>query len=337
MHKIDMHTHILPEKLPNFAQKYGYGDFIHLEHHRPGFARMMKGNTFFREIESNCWDPRVRVVEYLRHNTPVQVVCTIPVMFSYWAKPADCLDLSRFLNDHLAAIAEEYPEHYIPLGTIPMQDADLAIQELQRLKALGFPGIQIGSNVNQRNLGEPEFFPIFQACEALNMAILVHPWEMMGQEHMTKYWLPWLVGMPAETCRAICSLIFSGVMERLPKLRFCFAHAGGSFIPTIGRIQHGFECRPDLVAIDNNVPPRHYLGKFWVDSATHDPQLLRYVLDVIGEDKVCLGTDYPFPLGDLEIGAFIERMGLPQQTVEKIFHHNTLQWLYGEEKPAYPG
>ncbi|MCS6928715.1 MAG: amidohydrolase [Saprospiraceae bacterium] len=334
MYKIDMHTHILPEKLPNFAQKYGYGEFIHLEHHRPGYARMMKGNTFFREIERNCWDPRLRIEEYLRHNTTVQVVCTIPVMFSYWAKPADCLDLSRFLNDHLAAIAEEYPNHYIPLGTIPMQDADLAIKELQRLKELGFPGVQIGSNVNQRNLSEPEFFPIFQACEALNMAVLVHPWEMMGQEHMTKYWLPWLVGMPAETCRAICSLIFGGVMERLPRLRFCFAHAGGSFIPTIGRIQHGFECRPDLVAVDNKVPPRHYLGKFWVDSATHDPLLLQYVISLIGDEKVCLGTDYPFPLGDLEIGAFIERMNLPQQTLEKIFYRNTLEWLFGESEKA---
>ncbi len=332
MYKIDMHTHILPEKLPDFAKKYGYGDFIHLEHHRAGYARMMKGQTFFREIASNCWDPAVRIEEYMRYHTPVQVVCTIPVMFSYWAKPADCLDLSRFLNDHLADIAATYPEHYIPLGTIPMQDADLAIQELERLKSLGFPGVQIGSNVNQHNLSEPAFFPIFQACEALDMAILVHPWEMMGQEHMTKYWLPWLVGMPAETCRAICSLIFGGVMERLPRLRFCFAHAGGSFVPTIGRIQHGFECRPDLVAVDNDKPPRHYLGKFWVDSATHDPQLLRYVLDVVGEDHVCLGTDYPFPLGDLEIGTFIEHMGLPESTLEKIFYRNTLHWLYGREE-----
>ncbi len=329
MHKIDMHTHILPERLPNFADKFGYGDFIHLDHHKQGFARMMRGQFFFREIASNCWDPQVRIGEYLHYRTPVQVVCTIPVMFSYWAKPADCLDLSRYLNDHLAGIVEDFPEHYIALGTVPMQDTDLAIQELQRLKELGFPGIQIGSNVNQRNLGEAEFFPIFKACQELNLAVFVHPWEMMGQEHMNKYWLPWLVGMPAETSRAICSLIFGGTLERLPQLRVCFAHAGGSFLPTIGRVQHGFECRPDLVAIDNPHPPRHYLGKFWVDSATHDPQLLRYILDVAGEDKVCLGTDYPFPLGDLEIGAFIEQMKLPEPTLEKIFYKNTLEWLYG--------
>lgn len=329
MHKIDMHTHILPERLPDFAEKFGYGDFIHLDHHRAGFARMMKGQTFFREIASNCWDPQVRIGEYLHHRTPVQVVCTIPVMFSYWAKPADCLDLSRFLNDHLAGIVEDFPEHYIALGTIPMQDTDLAIKELERLHDLGFPGVQIGSNVNQLNLNEPQFFPIFKACQDLNMAVFIHPWEMMGQDKMTKYWLPWLVGMPAETSRAVCSLLFGGVMERLPQLRFCFAHAGGSFLTTIGRVQHGFDCRPDLVAVDNDVPPRHYLGKFWVDSATHDPQLLRYILDVAGEDKVCLGTDYPFPLGDLEIGKFIEEMKLPDPTLEKIFYKNTLDWLYG--------
>lgn len=329
MHKIDMHTHILPERLPNFADKFGYGDFIHLEHHKKGFARMMKGETFFREIASNCWDPQVRIGEYLHYQTPVQVVCTIPVMFSYWAKPADCLDLSRYLNDHLAGIVEDFPEHYVALGTIPMQDTQLAIQELERLKDLGFPGIQIGSNVNQHNLDAPEFFPIFKACQDLNMAVFVHPWEMMGQAQMGKYWLPWLVGMPAETSRAICSLLLGGVLERLPQLRFCFAHAGGSFLPTIGRVQHGYECRPDLVAIDSAHGPRHYLGKFWVDSATHDPQLLRYIIDVAGEDKVCLGTDYPFPLGDLEIGTFIEQMNLPEPIVEKIFYKNTLEWLYG--------
>ncbi len=325
-----MHTHLLPERLPNFANKFGYGDFIHLRHRRPGFADMMRGDSFFREIGENCWNPEVRIAEYDHFKTQKQVVCTIPVMFSYWAKPTDCLFLSQFLNDHLAEVVEKFPKNYLALATLPMQDTDLAIKELERIKMLGFPGIQIGSNVNQLNLDEPQFFPIFEACRDLDLAILVHPWEMMGQELMSKYWLPWLVGMPAETSRAICSLIFGGVFEKLPTLRWCFAHAGGSFIPTIGRIEHGFNCRPDLVAMDNPINPREYLGKFWVDSATHDPQLLRYILEVIGDEKICLGSDYPFPLGDLEIGSFIEKMGLPETTVEKIFSKNTMDWLFGK-------
>lgn len=327
MLKIDSHTHILPETLPRWTDKFGYGDFIHLEHHRSGFARMMRGNRFFREIGENCWNPQLRIEEYARFGTQVQVVCTIPVMFAYWAKPQDGLDIARFLNDHIAGLIQAYPKNYLGLGTIPMQDTALAIGELERCQQLGLHGIQLGSNVNDLNLNEERFFPIFEACQRLNLAVLIHPWEMMGEKSMQRYWLPWLVGMPAETSRAACSLIFGGVFERLPQLRVNFAHAGGSFLTSIGRIQHGFDCRPDLVAIDNTVPPRDYLGRFWVDSVTHDPLLLEYVLKLQGSQRITLGSDYPFPLGDLEIGTFIEKMDLDTSVKEDIFHRATLAWL----------
>lgn len=327
MLKIDSHTHILPEKMPNWSEKFGYGDFIYLQHHKKGFAKMMRGNQFFREIRENCWDAEIRMEEYAQFGTSVQVVCTIPVMFSYWAKPLDCLNLSRYLNDHLIGLAKDYPKNYIGLGTVPMQDADLAIEELQRIKKEGLVGIQIGSNINDENLNENRFYPIFEACEKLGLAVMVHPWNMMGEKQMQRYWLPWLVGMPAETSRAICSMIFGGVFERLPNLRVMFAHAGGSFLPTLGRIQHGFDCRPDLVAIDNNINPRNYLQRFWVDSVTHDPLMLEYVLKLQGSKRVMLGSDYPFPLGDLEIGRFIEEMDLPANVKEDIFSNSVLEWL----------
>ncbi|HCM77542.1 MAG TPA: 2-amino-3-carboxymuconate-6-semialdehyde decarboxylase [Cytophagales bacterium] len=327
MLKIDAHTHILPKKLPQWSEKFGYGDFIYLQHHKKGAAKMMKGNQFFREIQENCWDEELRIKEYEVFNTQVQVVCTIPVMFSYWAKPTDCLSVSIYLNDHIAEVVHRYPKNYIGLGTIPMQDAELAIQELERCKKIGLKGIQIGSNINDENLNEERFFPIFEACEKLGMAILVHPWNMMGMKQMQRYWLPWLVGMPAETSRAMCSMIFGGIFERLPKLRVNFAHAGGSFMSTIGRIEHGFNCRPDLVAVDNNVNPRNYLGKFWVDSITHDPMMLEYVIKLQGTKKITLGSDYPFPLGDLEIGKFIEEMDISQESKEDIFSNSTLEWL----------
>ncbi|MCB9257385.1 MAG: amidohydrolase [Chitinophagales bacterium] len=323
-----MHSHILPKNLPKWTEKFGYGDFIYLDFHKEDYARMMKGNQFFREIYINCWDPEIRIKEYEQFHTQVQVVCTIPVLFSYWAKAKDGLEVARFLNDDIAALQAKYPQNYIGLGTLPMQDAELAIQELERCKhELNLPGIQIGSNINNKNLSEEEFFPIFEAAENLGMAIMIHPWNMMGFSSMEKYWLPWLVGMPAETSRAICSLIFSGVLEKLPKLRFCFSHASGSFLSTIGRIEHGFNCRPDLVAIDNPINPREYLGKFWVDSITHDAKMLNYVLDLQGSEKVCLGTDYPFPLGDLEVGKFIEEMNLDHKSLEDIFCNATLSWL----------
>jgi len=327
MLKIDMHTHILPKMMPNWTEKFGYGKFIHLESNADGSANMMQGGNFFRRIVENCWDESLRIKEYEQFNTQVQVVCTIPVMFSYWANPKDCAELSRFLNDHIAELVQQYPKHYIGLGTIPMQDTEEAIKELERIKSLGLVGIQIGSNINDKNLSEDEFFPIFEACSRLGLAVMIHPWQMMGFDSMKKYWLPWLVGMPAETSRAACSMIFGGVLERLPKLRVCFSHAGGSFLPTLGRIEHGFNCRPDLVAIDNQVNPREYVGKFWVDSITHDIDALKYILNMQGSKRVCLGSDYPFPLGDLEIGKFIEKSDLSKTQIEDIFCNATLEWL----------
>ena len=327
MLKIDMHTHIIPKHIPDWTKKFGYGDFIMLEHNDDQTADMMQGGKFFRRIKENCWNETQRIPEYQNFNTQVQVVCTIPVMFSYWAQPKHCLELSEFLNDHIAELVSNYPKNYIGLGTIPMQDTDLAIQELERCKKIGIVGVQIGSNINDENLSEDKFFPIFEACERLGLAVLIHPWQMMGFDSMRKYWLPWLVGMPAETSRAACSLIFGGVLERLPKLRVCFSHAGGSFLPTLGRIEHGYNCRPDLVAIDNPVNPREYLGKFWIDCITHDIDALKYMLKLQGSERVCLGSDYPFPLGDLEIGKFIEDSDLPAADVENIFCNSTLDWL----------
>ena len=327
MLKIDMHTHVIPEKLPRWAEKFGYGDFIYLKHKEAGVADMMKGGEYFRTIKSNCWSLAERVEEYAESGTQVQVICTIPVLFSYWAKPADGWEVSRFLNDDIIDAANKHPKNYLALGTLPMQSPKYAIKELERCKELGLVGIQIGSNINDKNLSEPEFHELWAACEELDMPIMIHPWNMMGFYKLRKYWLPWLVGMPAETSRAACSLVFGGVFEKFKKLRVCLSHAGGSFLPTIGRIEHGFNCRPDLVAIDNDVNPREYIGRFWIDSITHDIKLLKYVLDMVGSKKICLGSDYPFPLGDLTIGDYILNSDLPQSVKEDIFANSTLEWL----------
>lgn len=289
---------------------------------------MMKDDGhFFREIEDNCWSAERRIEECNNFGVDVQVLSTVPVMFSYWAKAEDGAEISRVLNDGIADIVNNFPKKFIGLGTVPMQDTRLAVRELERCKEIGLVGVQIGTNVNQLNLSEPQFFDFFAACEELSMAIFVHPWEMMGQADMQKYWLPWLVGMPAESSRAICSLIFSGVFEKLPNLRVAFAHGGGSFPATVGRIEHGFEVRPDLCAIDNDVNPRNYLGKFWLDSLVHDELMLDYLVKLIGADKVALGTDYPFPLGELEPGKLIETSRFDEKTKAELLHGAALKWL----------
>ena len=324
---VDIHTHILPENIPNFHKKFGYGGFIHLDHHAPCRARMMMDNKFFREVEDNCWDAEARIKECGVHHVDVQVLSTVPVMFSYWAKPQDTLEVAKFLNDHIAEIVGRYPRRFIGLGTLPMQDPDLAIEELERCKEIGLVGVQIGSHVNDWNLNDPALFPVFEACSDLGMAVFIHPWDMMAKEKMERYWLPWLVGMPAETSLAICSMIFGGVFERLPNLRVAFAHGGGSFPATIGRIEHGFNVRPDLCAIDNDVNPKEYLGRFWIDSLVHDRKMLDYVVELFGADRVALGTDYPFPLGELEPGKLIRSTDYDDKTKELLLAGAAMQWL----------
>ncbi len=327
MYTIDTHTHIIPKHIPDFSKKFGYGEFIMLDHHAPGRAWMMQGSKRFREITDNCWDPEVRLREMAEHKADMQVICTIPVMFSYWAKAKDCEELSIFLNDDIASTVSAYPDKFAGLATVPMQDTKLAVKELERAMKNGFKGVQIGSNVNNLNLSEPQFDEFFAACESLQAAILVHPWQMMGQEHMSKYWLPWLVGMPAEISRAICSMIFGGVFEKYKNLKVCFAHGGGSFLPTISRIEHGWDCRPDLVAIDNKNNPKDYLGKFWVDSHVCDHKMLQYIIDLVGADKVMQGSDYPFPLGEAVPGELVRTAPLPDAEKKIIMSSAAKNWL----------
>jgi aminocarboxymuconate-semialdehyde decarboxylase len=327
MFTIDTHTHIIPKHIPDFNKQFGYGDFVRLDHHQPGRAWMMQGDKRFREIVENCWDAEARLKDMAAHQADMQVICTIPVMFSYWAKPADGLEVSKFLNDDIAETVSKHPGKFIGLATVPLQDVDMAVAELERCMANGYKGVQIGSNVNNKNLGEPEFDPFWKACERLNAAVLVHPWQMMGQEHMGKYWLPWLVGMPAEISRAICSMIFGGVFEKFPALKVCFAHGGGSFLPTIGRIEHGWECRPDLVAIDNAFNPKKYLGRFWVDSHVCDHKMLQYVIDLVGADKIVQGSDYPFPLGEANPGELVRTAPIADHDKKVILGEAAKAWL----------
>jgi aminocarboxymuconate-semialdehyde decarboxylase len=347
--KIDLHTHILPREWPDLDARYSYPGFVRMEHHRPCCARMMIGDRFFREIGDNAWDPARRIEECDRTGVAVQVLSTVPVMFSYWAKPADGLDLSRQLNDHVAEVVRAHPARFAGLGTIPLQDPEMAAGELERcVRELGLGGVQIGSHVDAnehceqkdcRNLDDRSLDPVWSAAERLGAAIFVHPWDMVGKNRMPKYWLPWLVGMPAETSLAICSMIFGGVFERHPYLRVAFAHGGGAFPITIGRIEHGFNVRPDLVAIESKINPRSYLARvdergettparFYVDSLVHDPDALRLLRKLFGVERIALGSDYPFPLGEAHPGELIEAMpDFSAQEKERILAGTAREFL----------
>lgn len=289
----------------------------------------MIGDRAFREIEANSWNPGRRIEDCDQAGVGVQVLSTVPVMFSYWAKPEDALDLSKMLNDHIAGVVREHPTRFSAFGTLPMQAPQFAVKELERcVGELGLPGIQIGSHVNDWNLDEPALFPVFEAAASLGAAVFVHPWDMLARERMPRYWLPWLVGMPTETAIAICSVIFGGILQKLPDLKIGFAHGGGAFPGLIGRIEHGFDVRPDLCATHNNQSPRSHIGQFYLDSLVHDRAALRYLLEVVGADKIALGSDYPFPLGEAQPGSLIESMDeIGETTKQRLLSGTALEFL----------
>lgn len=336
---IDIHTHILPEKLPRWKERFGYGGFIDLDHHAPCRARMLRDDgKFFREIESNCWDPQVRLEDCQRFGVSRQVLSTVPVMFSYWAKPQHTHDLARFLNDHIAAVVAANPTRFEGLATLPMQDPELACLELRRsVQELGLRGVQIATHIRAEgfdwNLDDPGVCEVFAEAERLNACIFVHPWDMMGEASMPRYWLPWLVGMPAEVSRAICSMIFGGVFERYPKLRVAFAHGGGSFPSTLGRIQHGFESRPDLCGVSTQKSPEAQKHSFYLDTLVHDPRTLRFLIETFGVEKLALGTDYPFPLGESKPGALIQTLDqLSKGERDRLLVGTAEEWLQGRHQ-----
>ena len=328
MLKIDIHTHILPENLNEMTNTFSDPRFLRMDAIDDNTAMLRKDEKAFRQVNCNCWSHHARMKECHVTGVNVQVLSTIPVLFSYWAKDDECLVLSKFINDHIAHICHEESTKYIGLGTIPIQNTNLAIAEMDRcVNELNLPGIEIGSNINGLNLSEERFQPIFEHAEKIGCSIFIHPWEVMGQADMQKYWLPWLVGMPAETSRAICSLIFGGVFEKYPNLKIAFAHGGGAFPFTAGRVDHGFNVRPDLCAVDNSTLPSSYMKNFYVDSLVYTENAMNFLIQAIGAERIAMGSDYPFPLGEHHPGKLIESMGLSVTTKQRLLAGTALEWL----------
>jgi aminocarboxymuconate-semialdehyde decarboxylase len=304
---IDMHAHCLPRitRAEAFAVDAERAPWLDIE---PGAmsGHIMLGERRFRPVTASLWDPAVRVAELDAQGVALQVVCATPVMFGYSWPAAKTAEWARRMNEHVLAYCAHAPSRLKALAQVPLQDTDLACREADRSMAAGCIGVQIGNHVGERDLDDEALVRFLIHCAQQDIPLLVHPWDMMGGPGRMKQWmLPWLVAMPAETQLGMLSLILSGALERIPEsLKICFAHGGGSFAWLLGRADNAWQHR-DIIRKDCPHPPSHYARRFHVDTAVFDPDALQLLVRKMGVDRVMLGSDSPFPLGEQRIGSLV--------------------------------
>jgi len=302
---VDIHSHFVPRGWHDPGERYGgkwpwvRGDSD------PGRAMIMLGEREFRPIESTCWDAERRLESMQRDGIDLQVVSATPVFFAY-DKPAEqALDMARRMNDAALELAGNGRGRLFALCQVPLQDTDAACRELSRCMTAGHVGVQIGNHVGPRNMDDPGIVDFLRHCAATGAPVLVHPWDMMGADRTSSYMMGWTVGMPAETQLGIVSMILGGAFDQLPReLKICFAHGGGSFAFLLGRLENAWLHR-DVARGKSLHRPSAYLDRFHVDSAVFDPAALQFLVGCMGVERVMLGSDYPFPLGEEHVGRLI--------------------------------
>ena len=297
----------------------------------------MVGDRFFRHIYSACWDADVRLREMDRDGVDLQIISATPVLFAYERPVKDALDCAQMFNDAALELCSRGKGRLKSFCQVPLQDVDAACKELSRCMQTGHLGVQIGNHVGSKNLDDAGIVTFLHHCADEGAAVLVHPWDMFAQERMPKYMMAWTVGMPAETQLSVVALILSGAFDRLPSsLRICFAHGGGSFAFLLGRLDNAWHHHP-VARGDCQHPPSHYLNRFYTDSAVFDQRTLQFLVGTMGADRVMLGSDYPFPLGEERVGSLIRQSNLPQHTKARLLSGNAAQFLKLDAEPPEAG
>jgi aminocarboxymuconate-semialdehyde decarboxylase len=336
MQVIDIHNHFFPQAWPDLAARFGTPNWPWIKHTEPGKADIMVGDRFFRHIYSACWDPEVRLREMDRDGIDVQVLSATPVLFAYERPLEHALDCAQLFNDAALELCGRGKGRLKSLCQVPLQDIDAACRELTRCMKAGHLGVQIGNHVGSKNLDDPGIVTFLHHCADEGAAVLVHPWDMLGAERMPKYMMPWTVGMPAETQLSVVALILSGAFDRLPpSLRICFAHGGGSFAFLLGRLENAWHHHP-VARGECQHPPSHYLNRFYTDSAVFDQRSLKFLVETMGSDRVMLGSDYPFPLGEERVGTLIRESSLREDERNKLLGGNAIQFLGLKTEGARP-
>lgn len=325
--RVDFHTHIIPENFPDFATKYQNHKWPVLQPTCSCGANIMVAGKVFREVTDQVWSPEKRMSDMEKENVDIQVLSPIPVTFSYWAPIEEAIAMAQFQNDFIAETVSQHPSKFIGLGTVPLQNVEAAIRELDRcVHELGLKGIEIGTNINGKNLDDESLLDFFSMCDKWNVPIFVHPWETLGSDRLASHNLMYTVGMPSETALAAASLILGGVIEKFPGLKICFSHGGGSLPYILPRLDHGWNVWPHLQMTEK--PPSFYAKKFFYDSIVNSPVNIKFLVEKFGAEQVIMGSDYPFLLRETPPGKIIDdTLTLTEAQKRAMLGENALRFL----------
>ena len=326
---IDIHAHMLPEETIRLLGKESPSVAPKLVAQADGSTIMeIAGKVVQRPMPRECWDLDLRLADMDRHGIDMQAVCATVHTFFYDAEPALGAACAALQNDEIAAVAARRPDRFVALATLPMQDPQRAADELTRaMRALGLRGAQIGSHIQGRNLDDPSLEPVWAAANELRAFILIHPHgEILPGERLKSYYMRNFVGLPFETTMAGAALVFGGVIERYPDIAFCLCHGGG-FVPyQAGRFVHAFDVRAEPKARLRG-SPQASLARLHYDTIVHSPRALEFLIATAGPERVLLGSDYPFDMGELDCVARVVALAVSPECRDAVLGRRAKELL----------
>ena len=326
--KVDFHTHFIPQQYPDMSKKYGGEGWATLVHNGPCKADIYSAGKHYRQIDDRSWDPERRLKDMDAEGINVQVLSPIPVTFSYPFSADAVLELAQMQNDEIARAVSVSPQRFIGLGTVPLQQPDSAAAEVRRAVAsLRLAGVEIGTNIQGRNLDDADLEPFWQACAEIGAAVFVHPATVLAPERTSKYRMTYSVGYTTETGIAATSVVMSGVLNRHPGLLLCFAHAGGTFPWLLPRLDQVWNFFDDVKAVTPR-KPSEVAKQLTYDTLTYDTANLRFLIERFGTSRLVMGTDYPFPLREEPPGGVINAVqNISSEERDDMLGRNALRFL----------
>jgi aminocarboxymuconate-semialdehyde decarboxylase len=325
---IDVHAHYVPAQSLKIASEIGARHGLKLEKNERGRDFVTRnGKAFLNQLKAEFSDLDLRLSIMDQQGVDMQVLSPAGSYFFYWMPATESLEYARWLNDQLAEAVAKYPNRLVALASVPMQDSAKAAAELERaVTKLGLRGAEIASNISGRYLDDPGFEPFWRAAEALDALIFVHPNQVVGADRMSDYNLANLIGNPTDTSLTFAKLIFGGVLERFPRLKFLLAHAGGFLPYTWGRLERGYRIQ-DSVAAKISKPPSEYVKRLHFDTITHSRMALEYLIENFGAEQVLMGSDYPYDMGEPEPVAALRATRVGAEKIEQIAAANACKLL----------